>query len=149
MPTLQCAEEIQASSIALFTLTQDYAHRLDWDPFLREARILDAGEPGVGVKTWCVAWYGLGMETEYVSLTAPRVAAVKMTRGPWFLERFAASWKFDEREPGVTLVTFRYYITVRPGWLKWVLEPVCLVVFWYEMRKRLRGLKGFVEAGRG
>ena len=148
MPTLQCAEEIQASSQALFALTQDYEHRLDWDPFLREARVLDAREVGVGVKTWCVAWFGPGMETEYVSLSAPRVAAVKMTRGPWFLERFAASWQFDEREPGVTLVTFRYYITIRPRWLKWVLEPVCTLVFRYEMRKRLRGLKRFVEAGR-
>ena len=162
VPTLQCAEEIQASSQALFALTQDYEHRLDWDPFLREARVLDAREVGVGVKTWCVAWFGPGMETEYVSLNAPRVAAVKMTRGPWFLERFAASWQFDERvpvatdsyswfdfrEPGVTLVTFRYYITIRPRWLKWVLEPVCILVFRYEMRKRLRGLKRFVEAGR-
>ena len=148
MPTLQCAEEIQASSQALFALTQDYEHRLDWDPFLREARVLDAREVGVGVKTWCVAWFGPGMETEYVSLSAPRVAAVKMTRGPWFLERFAASWQFDERVPGVTLVTFRYYITIRPRWLKWVLEPICILVFRYEMRKRLRGLKRFVEAGR-
>ena len=148
MPTLQCAEEIQASSQALFALTQDYGHRLDWDPFLREARVLDARELGVGVKTWCVAWFGPGMETEYVSLNAPRVAAVKMTRGPWFLERFAASWQFDERVPGVTLVTFRYYITIRPRWLKWVLEPVCILVFRYEMRKRLRGLKRFVEACR-
>ena len=35
------------------------------------------------------AWHGLGMETEYVTYTLPRVVTVRMTRGPAVLAAFA------------------------------------------------------------
>lgn len=63
---------------ALFALTQDYARRLEWDPFLRSAEFVGgAAEAGLGVRAYCVAHNRLGMETEYVSFTPPKVAAVK------------------------------------------------------------------------
>ena len=71
----------------VFALTQDYARRLTWDPFLRSAELMDgASAPGVGVRAWCVARSGVGLETEYVSFAPPRIAAVRMTRGPWVLD---------------------------------------------------------------
>src|SRR5579875_106262 len=82
-----------------------YGRRLAWDPFLRVARLAGADEPGVGMRAWCVACYGLGMETEYVSYRPPEVVAVRMTRGPCLLRRFAGSWRFREVAPGVTRVT--------------------------------------------
>src|SRR5581483_7217601 len=95
MPTFEAAIDIHASADALFDLTQDYARRLDWDPFLKEARLVDrAAVPAVGVRAWCVARTGLGMETEYVSFRRPHVVAVKMTRGPRILKSFAGSWRF-------------------------------------------------------
>ena len=67
----------------LFRLTQDYDHRLDWDPFLKEARLVGGAQTaGIGVRAWCVAKSGLGMETEYVSFNPPKTVAVKMTKGP-------------------------------------------------------------------
>jgi len=78
---------VDASPGVVFALTQNYPARLKWDPFLRKAVLLDgATEPAVGVRAWCVARSGIGMETEYVSFTPPRIAAVKMTRGPKVLE---------------------------------------------------------------
>jgi len=44
----------------VFALTQNYSVRLKWDPFLREAMLLNgATEPDVGVRAWCVARLGL------------------------------------------------------------------------------------------
>jgi hypothetical protein len=92
--------EVAAEPGVLFDLTQDYSHRLDWDPFLKEARLLDGAErPGVGVRAWCVARNGLGMETRYVSFNPPGACAVEMTRGPWFFRSFSGSWRFDRVGP--------------------------------------------------
>ncbi|VTU02523.1 Uncharacterized protein OS=Cytophaga hutchinsonii (strain ATCC 33406 / NCIMB 9469) GN=CHU_2226 PE=4 SV=1: Polyketide_cyc2 [Gemmataceae bacterium] len=80
--TFELSVEIAAPAADLFAVTQDYARRLEWDPFLRSAELLaGAASPGVGVRAYCVARSGLGMETEYVSYRPPRVAAVRMTRG--------------------------------------------------------------------
>ena len=107
--------EVAAEPVVLFDLTQDYARRLDWDPFLKEARLLGgADEPGVGVRAWCVAWYGFGMETVYVTWSPPAMAAVRMTRGPALLAAFAGAWRFAEVGRGLTRVTFRYHLKARP-----------------------------------
>ena len=136
--------EVAAEPAVLFDLTQDYTHRLDWDPFLREARLIDGAEsPGVGVRAWCVARNGLGMETRYVSFNPPGACAVEMTRGPWFFRSFAGSWRFEGIGPGRTRVTFTYSLDGRPVFLSGLLR----LVFARETRRRLEALKRFVEAG--
>ena len=83
------AIEIDASPEDVFDLIHDYSQRLQWDPFLRKAYLLDgATHADVGVCSRCVARRaagGLAMDTEYVSFKRPDVAAVKMTNGPFFL----------------------------------------------------------------
>lgn len=86
------------------------------------------------------------METEYVTFRppvdgAPAVAAVRMTRGPWVLARFAGSWRFREVAPGRTRVTFRYQVQGRPRWMARVLDPVLGWVFRRETRRRLEALR--------
>jgi ribosome-associated toxin RatA of RatAB toxin-antitoxin module len=137
---------IGASPGELFALTQDYARRLEWDPFLKSAE-LRHGAPaaGVGVRAYCVAQSGLGMETEYVSFNPPRACAVKMTRGPRLLACFAGSWRFEELSPGRTRVGFRYHLRARPRWLSWLLTPVLAWIFAGNTRKRLVALKAAVE----
>jgi hypothetical protein len=94
---------VDGSPEEVFSLTQDYARRLTLDPFLREAVLLNgASAPAVGVRAWCVARSGLGMETEYVSFNPPRVTAVKMIRGPKMLESFAGTWEFEPIQDGKT-----------------------------------------------
>ena len=137
---------IAAAPADLFALTQDYGRRLEWDPFLKSAELLDgATAAGVGVRAYCVAHNGLGMETEYVSFHPPRACAVKMTRGPRIIDRFAGSWRFEEVSPGRTRVGFRYNLRARPAWLSWLLTPAAGWVFARDTRKRLAALKAAVE----
>jgi ribosome-associated toxin RatA of RatAB toxin-antitoxin module len=140
---------IDAPAPLLFDLSQDYTRRLQWDPFLRSARLLNgADEPGVGVRALCVDRNGTAMETEYVSYNPPRAVAVKMTRGPWFLDSFAGSWRFEEIKPGQTRVGFCYSLSAHPRWLSWMLNPILRRVFARDTRRRLSALKEAVE-GRG
>ncbi len=137
----------RAGQAAVFALTQDYGRLLLWDPFLTEARLLGgAAEPAVGVRAWCVAWYGMGMETEYVAYAPPRLAAVRMTRGPAALAAFAGSWRFEEDGPGATRVAFRYHLKAWPRWLRPLLDPLLAAVFAQDTRARLRALKRVAEA---
>jgi ribosome-associated toxin RatA of RatAB toxin-antitoxin module len=137
---------INAPASELFGLSQDYARRLEWDPFLRSATLVGgAREPGVGVRALCVSRTGWAMETEYVSFNPPRATAVKMTRGPWFLGGFAGSWRFEEIGRGRTQVGFRYSLEARPGWLSWVLTPVLSRIFARDTRNRLEALKVAAE----
>jgi ribosome-associated toxin RatA of RatAB toxin-antitoxin module len=102
---------INSTPSQLFAITQDYARRLEWDPFLKSAKLLGgASTAGVGVRAYCVARSGLGMETEYISFQPPWTCAVKMTKGPRLIDRFAGSWRFEEVLPGVTRVGFRYHL---------------------------------------
>jgi len=137
---------IRASPDVLFALTQDYARRLEWDPFLKSAKLADgAAAAGVGVRAYCVARTGLAMETEYVSFNPPRVTAIKMTRGPWLIASFAGTWRFEEIARCQTRVSFSYYLRARPKWLSWLLTPILGRVFARDTRKRLTALKTAVE----
>jgi ribosome-associated toxin RatA of RatAB toxin-antitoxin module len=135
--------EIAAEPAVLFDLTQDYTHRLDWDPFLKEAKLLDGAEtPGVGVRAWCVARNGLGMETKYVSFNPPGACAVEMTRSPWFFRSFAGSWRFEAIGPGRSRVTFTYSLVGRPALLSGLLR----FFFARATRRRLEALKHAAES---
>jgi len=142
--TFEQSIEIDASAADLFALTQDYERRLAWDPFLRSAELIaGAVAPGVGVRAYCVARSGFGMETEYVSYRPPHVTAVKMTRGPWLVRSFAGSWRFIDLSPRRSRVVFQYALKGRCSWL----TPVLARVFARDTRKRLAALKAAVESG--
>jgi ribosome-associated toxin RatA of RatAB toxin-antitoxin module len=133
---------VDASPEVVFALTQDYARRLAWDPFLRSAELVGgAAAPAVGVRAWCVAKGGIGMETEYVSYAPPRIAAVKMTRGPWLLQTFGGAWEFTPDTSGGTRISFRYQLKTRPRWLAWAMEPVARAWFSRETRLRVEALR--------
>ena len=137
---------IDAEPAAVFRLSQDYGRRLEWDPFLRSARLVgDVREAGVGVRALCVSRRGWAMETEYVSFNPPRATAVKMTSGPWFLDHFAGSWRFEPISAGRTRVDFRYSLRARPTWSSWLLNPILAHVFARDTRDRLRALKDAIE----
>ena len=132
----------------IFDLLHDYARRLEWDPFLRRADVIDGDVAGLHVRTLCVAKWssgGLGMETEYISFKRPSLAAVRMTQGPWFFGSFAASIRQRPRADGTTRVTYRYHFRVRPRWLSPVVAPLLRFVFTREARSRLEALKARLE----
>src|SRR5262249_37978140 len=144
--TFRQTVEIAAEPDALFELTQDYARRLAWDPFLKEARLLDGADAaGPDVRAWCVARNGLGMETRYVSFHPPGACAVEMTRGPWMFRSFAGSWRFDRLAPRRTRVHFTYSLVGRPR----LLTDLLGWIMFREARRRLAALKGFTEVPAG
>jgi len=133
---------IDAPAAELFDLSQDYGRRLEGGPFLRSAALVGgATAPGLGVRALCVARTGWAMETEYVSFNPPRATAVKMTQGPWFLDGFAGSWRFEEAGPGRTRVGFRYRLQGRPKWLSPLLTPLLAWSFTRDTRARLQAFK--------
>jgi hypothetical protein len=137
--------DIHCEPQAVFDLFHDYDRRLQWDPFLKEARLLNgAVKAGQGVKAMCVArnpLARLAMQTIYISYAPPRVAAVQMVRGPWFLRSFAASLRHAHIAPGVTRVVYRYHFRARPVWLASMLNPMLAALFSWETRRRLQALK--------
>lgn len=149
MSRLGSSVSIAAPAEELFDLSQDYERRLEWDPFLVKACLVgDAVRADVGARAWCVSRRPrLGMETEYVSFRRPAVAAVRMTRGPWFLDSFAGSWRFepDPGMPGNTLVHFTYNVRARPRFAGALLDPILEWFLAREVAARLEGLRAFVE----
>src|SRR5262245_10568935 len=150
MSQVTCTVDIAAPAASLFTLSQDYSRRQCWDPFLREAHLLDGAQSAaVGVRAWCVAHNGLAMETTYVSFQPPTVVAVKMTHGPRIFSSFAGSWRFTElsAHPGPTRthVVFRYQVSGRPHWLSFLLDPLLAAVITWETKRRLLAMKRVVE----
>jgi ribosome-associated toxin RatA of RatAB toxin-antitoxin module len=137
--------EIPGDVARLFDYTQDYRNRLAWDTFLVKAQLLDnASSAGKGVKAWCVSGNGLGMETEYVSFNRPKVAAIKMTRGPYMFKEFAASWTFKDTGEGMVTVTFLYTFKLRFPFS--LVSIIVRSILRKNVRQRLSDLKSkFVE----
>jgi ribosome-associated toxin RatA of RatAB toxin-antitoxin module len=132
--------DIKGSPESIFDYTQDYKNRLKWDTFLVEARLLNnAIRPDKGVKAWCVAKNGLGMETQYVSFNRPKVTAIKMTKGPYMFRDFAASWTFAEKDPDMTRVTFTYTCDLRFPYN--LITPIIQFVLRKNVKQRLKDLK--------
>jgi ribosome-associated toxin RatA of RatAB toxin-antitoxin module len=147
VPTFERSIDVAAPREPLFWLMQDYTRRLEWDPFLSEARLVGgATKADVGVRAWCVDQAGRGMETEYVSFKPPAKVAVKMTKGPWMFASFAGSWAYDEKAPGRTTVTFRYHVEARPR-LGRLTDFILERVFAKEMDARLDALRVAVARG--
>lgn len=72
---------------------------------------------------------------------------ITMTRGSWFISKFAGSWRFDQVAPRQTQVSFRYHLQGRPRWLAWLLTPRLQRLFARDTQKRLLALKTAVEQG--
>ena len=146
MPIVEGSVLIAAPREGLFALSQDYALRKEWDPFVRELKFRGgATEAAVGVRVWVRAWTGLTMEVEYVSVNPPDAVAMKMLRGPFFFEKFAGTWLFRPAPGGLTQVIFRYSFATRWPWLRWVIDPPVRAVFRRDIRARLHGLKRAAE----
>jgi len=139
---------IEASPESVFDVIHDYKRRLDWDPFLKEATLLDRDSAALGATCRCVSknsFGGMAMEAIYVSFDRPHVAAVKMVRGPGILESFAATLRQDP-VGNQTRVTYRYNFETRPRLLRPILNLACSLFFASEVRNRLKRLKNYLEA---
>jgi len=146
LPIVEAKIEVAASVADVFDLAQDYDLRLRWDPFLREMKFRDGAiEAAPGVRVWVRAKNGLAMEVVYITLERPHSVAMKMTRGPWFFERFAGTWRFEQVRGDFTAVTFRYNFETRWPWLRSFSNALIARIFEHDIRQRLSGLKHGAE----
>jgi len=119
MPIIEGSISIAAPAAGLFALSQDYALRRAWDPFVRDMRFVGgATQAGQGARVWVLAWTGLTMEVEFTSFRPPTSVAMRMVRGPWVFRQFAGTWLFrPQANARTTEVTFRYFFTAQGRWL--------------------------------
>ncbi len=119
---------------------QDYNNRLNWDTFLKKADIIDGSDQaGIGVKTYCVAKNGIGMETEYVTFNRPKVTAVKMTSRSNIYKSFLGSWTFKEINENFTEVIFLYSFELRFPFS--LFSGLMQIILKNNVKQRLRDLK--------
>ena len=139
---------IHSTSFQIFDLIHDYDKRLEWDSFLSNAVLLnDAERAGLNVVSRCStrsALCQMHMETKYISFNRPRVAAVKMTKGPWFFQKFAASIRLKEISEDTTEVIYRYHFTLKSKILMF-LQPIINKILLQETKMRLMMLKDYLE----
>ncbi len=146
MPMVDAAIVIAAPRDRLFALTQDYAARLRWDPFLTDMRFKHgATEATVGVQVWVRARNRLSMTVQYITVDRPNVVAMKMIEGPWLFRKFSGAWLFKDDGVGRTLVIFRYSFQCRLGPANLVVHPLIARIFRRDIEARLRGLKRSAE----
>lgn len=147
MPTIKVQEHIAAPQAWLFELSQDYSRRMHWDPF-SESYHFDTPDwtPCVGAELSGRARNGYTMRARYIAFNPPEGAAFEMVSGPWFFKTFAAAWRFVQRSSSSTAVSFNYNFTVRPRFLRWLLEPLLIRSLERHIQARIAGLKAYAEA---
>jgi ribosome-associated toxin RatA of RatAB toxin-antitoxin module len=135
---------INEKSEKVFDFTQNYNNRLKWDTFLKKADLIDGATiADKGVKAYCVAKNGIGMETEYVTYNRPKVTAIKMTKGPFMFKSFLGSWTFKEISNDKTEVIFLYSFSLRFPFN--ILTKFIKNNLQTNVRQRLIDLKGNIE----
>lgn len=149
MPACSTSIDVPADARTAFDLIHDYTCRLDWDSMLSEARLLDgATQAGLGVTSRCVGGWRVGrsaVESRYITFKPGQVAAVEMTRGPWFFESFTASIRHQPLEDGTSRVTYTYSLIARPRWLRFLIEPLLQWIMSWEVRWRLASLANYLR----
>lgn len=150
MPTAEIRETIPAKAETVFALIHDYGRRLKWDTLLIEAYLepeFEKSEKGaISVCRGKRILGGFAVRTEYVSFEPGKVAAVKMLNQPPFFETFAASIRHIKIDDANSEVIYKVNFTVKPVWLRPVLDSIMRCVFVWETRKRLRALKNFFQS---
>ena len=146
MSLIQHTGSLPAGADILFDLTQDYSRRTEWDPFPESYEFHEgATHAQLGVHVTVRARNGFRMRVEYVTFDRPRVAAIKMVTGPWFIRSFAGAWHFFPEAEESTRVTFKYNVIAGPGMVGKLLQPFIDRSFSRHTKQRLGALTSYVE----
>ena len=139
MPQISAEAHVPVSPAIAFAVSQTTGSvRLLWDPFIRRQYFLDGAEHAAkDVRTFTKSRHGLTMISRYVSFNPPTNVGITMERGPWFLEKFAAGWRFTA-DGDSTRAVWKYTFTVRPGWLRAVGDPLGSRILGRDIQRRIR-----------
>jgi Polyketide cyclase / dehydrase and lipid transport len=146
MPRIEFQLDIKAPIDEVYHISQDYAVRYKWDSFPENITMLNgANKVEKGVRVLVTAKSGLKMEVEFVQVLPPTTAAIKMTKGPFFLQSFSGSWVFRTNSLKETNAKFIYSIESKKWALPWVSDHVVTWYFSRVIKSRLSGLKNYCE----
>lgn len=147
MAVVESKQFIHAPRDEVYLASQDYDHRTDWDPYPDAIR-LEKPELGICVNqhAFIKSHSGLSMEVEFIQVS-PRSTSIRMVHGPFFLDRFAGSWLFEDRN-GITFARFKYVLTLKKWMLPWLTEWLAGWYFQKQTDKRLAALKAWCESRR-
>jgi len=129
----------------LFYLSQDYSVRLEWDTYLKSAKLVDSDEAGLGKKSLCKSKFRFEILSEYITFNPPRLVAIEMVSGPIFLRKFSASWQFKMLTDKCTEVIFTYSFNTNPRFLSWLIEPIIAKLYRIDMQIRIEAFKNYSE----
>ena len=134
---------------AVFDLVHNYERRLEWDPLLRKACLLDGAQHAeVGVRSLCVGKWskgGIPIVSEYLTFKRGEYAAVKMTNHPPFFRSYSATIRHTPLDKDRSKISYTYHFEAKPKWLAWLLEPILNLALRRETQKRLQALEEFLE----
>lgn len=136
-------QEMPVGCAEVFDLVHDYDRRLEWDTLLRAARLEGTDTPGEGAVAVCTARRVLGgfsFRTRYVTFRRPELAAITLLDEAPLFARWAASIRHVPLPGGRSEATYTLTFTCRPEWARPIIEPLALIAFRYETRRRLRAL---------
>ncbi len=146
MPRIKLSNIIHSTADHLFTLSEDYKKRLQWDPFMKEMEFLDGSSVmGKNVKTVTTAYNGMKMETVFIAHQRPEVIAMQMIKGPFIFKSMSGTWRFKSIDENLTEVVFIYHFTTKPAFIAWLLNPVISAILKRDMQKRMSSLKKAAE----
>lgn len=146
MAKVEFSKEIDCPPNRVYEVSQDYAVRYDWDPFPEKIEFLGgAKEVDVGVQVNVLAKSGLSMVVEFIQVSPPRLAAIKMVQGPFILKTFAGSWVFKPLPGEKTHAIFNYTLKVKSWALPFISNKLLNLYFGKQVKSRLRGLAQYCE----
>jgi len=147
MPIIEAALVIHAPREVVYSISQDYSVRAEWDPFTDRLEMADGSiyfvKPGARVVVR--AKFGASMTVEFVHVDSPERVAVKMVDGPWYLRKFAGTWIFEKIDERATLARFRYLVAARRGAFRKAMDVIAAWYFHRVVLQRLAGLKTYCE----
>ena len=150
MPIVEYSAVIAGPIEKVFDLSQSYALRLEWDPFVRSQRPLRGATVAArGVHSETVSRHHLKMVTEYLTFKRPTLVGMKMVSGPPIFRTFSGSWRFvDLTAPGaeaLTEVFFRYNFACSPQLMAPLMEWIGKKYLGRDIEQRLAAFKRAIE----
>lgn len=129
MPQILMDAVVDADRAQLYSLFQDYRHRLEWDSYAQKIRYEKGSVTSLRGIACNSAWLNpLRMTVEHVPLLSPSLAAVTMLKGPFFFLRLRGSWYFRSLRSNKTRVAIECQFTSRWRCVSFILDP--LLKYW-------------------
>ncbi len=146
MPNIEQKLAINCSLEKVYEISQDYSIRYDWDPFPESIKFIDgATEIKVGARVSVLSKSRLKMIVEFIQISPPHVAAVKMIKGPLILKSFSGSWIFKPLPGDTTLAIFKYNLKANQWAIPLITNKFLNFYFNAKVKARLVGLARYCE----